>query len=487
MRIQNKLFAYFFVFSLLLLVVSLGLVQMGFDKGMLDYVNAREARVIDSAVSRLADHYRQNGSWDELNNNHRLFRRIIESAFDESGVDRPHRPPPRHRDSRPGRRPPPDARKPSETNTDNKRQRGHSPPIVGPRHGLLDKERKLIVGSYQPDGDNQYINVQVDEDVVGYVVIKKHSDITEGYEVNFVSQLNQYLLIIGGLLMMLTALLTLPLSRHLTHPIRKITANMNNLTQGHYDELFVDKRNDELGILSRDVNELATTLKHNQSARQRWLADVSHELRTPVAILQAQIDAMLDGVRPMNKEQLSSANEELKQLQRLIDDLHELARSDIGTQHYRKADIDLLDYLPEWLERHKMELLNKGIVLELNSGVKNCLLHADPNRLQQLFDNLLSNTAKYAHKADKVDINIEQRGDQLIINIEDNGEGVSADKLPLLFDHMYRAHSEGDELVAGSGIGLAICKKIVEAHQGEITPFQSTLGGLGISIRFIRG
>ena len=487
MRIQNKLFSYFLLFSVVLVVLSLLLVQAGLDRGMLDYVNARETRAINHAIEGLSRHYQENGSWDALKNNHRIFRRVVENALRESGIEHPHpplrgpgHPPPGTDGKRPPRHPDGSHKRPG----DAPERPAHLPPSVGPRHGLLDKDKTLIVGKYQPDVENNYIEIKVDSEVVGYVAISKHKRITEGYELNFVDQLNQYLLFIGIFLILLTTVLTLPLARHLTRPIRKITASMNNLTQGHYDELFTEDRDDELGILARDVNELARTLKQNQTARQRWLADVSHELRTPTAILQAHIDAMLDGVRPLDKEQLASANEELKQLQRLIDDLHELARSDIGTQHYRKRTIDLFDHLPGWLESHKIELLKRGITLRFTSELHACEMHGDPGRLKQLFDNLLSNTAKYAQHADRVDIKLFGHDSYIDIVLEDNGEGVAEEALPLLFDHMYRAHSDTENLTAGSGIGLAICKKIVEAHNGEIMPFQSTLGGLGISIRF---
>lgn len=488
MRIHNKLFSYFFLFSLLLVVLSLFLVQLGLDKGMLDYVNARESRAMTPVIEELSAHYQRYGNWQRLQGNHRFFKQVIDQALDESGFERPRvGPPPRSfkRPPRPGDGAPPSHPPPSRRGDRERPEQGRPGPPHGPgRHGLLDDERNLVVGHYKSDQDHIYLNIDTGQGVVGYLAIVKRKNVSEGYELNFVDQLNQYLLIIGIALILFTAILTLPLARHLTQSIRRITSGMNKLTQGHYDIELKENRNDELGFLSRDVNELARTLKQNQSARQRWLADVSHELRTPVAILQAHVDAMLDGIRPMDKEQLESVGEDVKQLQRLIDDLHELARSDIGTQHYRKQSIDLNEYLPDWLARHETALLERGIAIVYKAPEKDAYMHADPARLQQLFDNLLSNALKYALNATQVVVTLNVSKSAVDISLEDDGEGVDEEQLPLLFDHLYQAHKHDNKIPAGSGLGLAICRKIVEAHNGEIEPYQSTLGGLGISIHF---
>ena len=484
MRIQNKLFATFVVFSLLLVAISLGLVQLGLNKGMMDYVNAREKQAMQPAVEQLQSLYERYGDWEALRGNHRLFQQIIGSALNESGIlpegpmgrnDRPRRPPPRDGRPPPRREPPPGQGGP----------RPGKRPTPGPvSHAILDADKNLIIGHYPSDRQMMFSEIIVDETIVGYLSVTKRTKLVEEYELSFVEQLQKYIWLIGAGLVFISALLTLPLSRHLTRPLRHITANMRNLATGHYAVPQAPKRDDELGILSRDVNELAKTLQQNQQARQRWLADVSHELRTPVAVLQAQMDAMLDGIRPLDKEQLESASEEVQQLQRLIDDLHELARTDLGEQRYRKIDFDLCERIPKWLERHKGPLSDRGIKLTFESNASSVNFYGDPHRLQQLFDNLLSNTEKYATGADQVSVILSANEQSVTIKVEDNGQGVPTESLPLLFDHLYRVEKTDEALPAGSGIGLAICKKIVEAHNGEIEPFQSTLGGLGISIRF---
>ena len=150
--------------------------------------------------------------------------------------------------------------------------------------------------------------------------------------------------------MSLVALVTLPLARHLVEPLKLITQGMHKLTQGDYQQSINLKREDELGRLSRDYNELAHSLAESETTRKRWLANISHELRTPVAILRGELEAMLDEVRPLNKKNIASANDEVKHLQRLIDDLNLLTSADIGGMRYRKKNEELTK-VNTWCDR----------------------------------------------------------------------------------------------------------------------------------------
>jgi two-component system sensor histidine kinase BaeS len=242
------------------------------------------------------------------------------------------------------------------------------------------------------------------------------------------------------------------------------------------------QRNDELGQLARDINELASTLAHNDTVRKRWLADTSHELRTPISILKGELEAMLDGVRPVNKAGIQSLHHETLQLQKLVEDLHELNNADIGGLRYYKQSVDLVALLEEQLQRHRPVFDNAGLQLQLSNHPKILNAWVDSSRLHQLLDNLLNNSLKYTTCPGKVQIKLQQQGNNALLVISDSAPGVPDAALDKLFEHLYRVDNSRNRLTGGSGLGLAICRRIVEGHHGTITASHSELGGITITI-----
>lgn len=246
------------------------------------------------------------------------------------------------------------------------------------------------------------------------------------------------------------------------------------------------KRKDEFGELSDHFNELALTLSENESARKRWLANISHELRTPVAILRGELEAMLDDVRPLTKFNIMSVNDEVKHLQRLIDDLNLLASADIGGMRYRKERIELNLLIESEVEKYRSYLADAGIELTTEILDKHISLYADQTRMCQLFENIINNCIKYS-EATIINLNVrrEQNGIQelAVITFEDNGIGVDDIHLPNLFEHLYRVEDSRNRKTGGSGLGLSICRHIVAGHQGEIFAEKAANGGLSIVIK----
>ena len=259
---------------------------------------------------------------------------------------------------------------------------------------------------------------------------------------------------------------------------------MHKLTQGDYVQQLDLKRKDELGELSRDFNELAITLNENEDARKRWLANISHELRTPVAILRGELEAMLDGVRSLDKSNIDSANDEVKHLQRLIDDLHQLTSADIGGMHYRKKSINFNDWLNSEENKYRSYLANANISFAVEINNTSAFIFADSTRLCQLFENIINNCIKYAG-ASRVNISLARHHNPNVVTIivEDNGIGVDDVHLAHLFEHLYRVENSRNRKTGGSGLGLSICAHIVAAHQGTIVAEKSHLGGLAIMIK----
>lgn len=476
MKIQNKLFLVFFSFSILVVTALVSIMQWSFGRGMIEYVNAKDIQALKPVVSQLAEEYEKNKNWDTMTDRHDKFRRLINSNSQRE-TNRGARPP-RHES------PPPEFKNKPESAP----RPLHRPPPNHDRaidYALLDAADKVVVGHFDPKIDYSLTPIMVESRLVGQLAISKRDKLTQDYEINFVEQQQQYFWLIALLALGLVAIITLPLARHLVRPIKQLTSGMGLLTQGKYEQHIKSSRQDELGELNKHFNELALTLQENENTRKRWLANTSHELRTPVAILRGELDAMIDKVRPLTTENLISVSEEVKHLQRLIEDLNLLASADIGGMQYRKKRMQLTDLINSESNKYRDYLASAGIKLSVDVATENIVIHADETRLNQLFENIIHNCKKYSEASElNISINTEKIDHQthLVMTFADNGVGVDDVHLPNLFEHLYRVDDSRNRKTGGSGLGLSICRQIVIGHQGAIYAKQTMPHGLSIIV-----
>ena len=230
-------------------------------------------------------------------------------------------------------------------------------------------------------------------------------------------------------------------------------------------------------------NSLAVTLENNYKARQTWVTDISHELRTPLAFIQGQIEAMLDGVRPLSIESVESLNLQVAQLNLLIDDLYQLSIADAGVVTCQKTALSVLPIVQDAIKNCRPLAAKTGIELLLDverATDDRCI--GDGQRLRQLFDNLLANSVRYTDSPGRAIVRVVNRGEVIVVEISDSAPAVGAEHLPKIFDRLYRVDGSRNRSTGGAGLGLSICKKIVEAHGGQIEALISDLGGLTIRV-----
>jgi two-component system sensor histidine kinase BaeS len=500
MRIKNKLIAIFFITSVVLVIAQVLVMQWSIGKGMIDYVNQRELKALSGVASTLAELYQQDGGWQKISGKHQRFKNIIEQGLEDSEFSPPrnNRPPKRPNGSRQndGQGRPNRNESPKATLNENGPPQGKRGEPFGPPPGksgrplfevsyaLLNVDKTILAGLNLSKLRFSYVDIVLEDRVVGFLAVSKRDHLTTGYELNFVEQQQRYIGLVALGLILVAMIIAIPLAAHFVRPIKRLAAAMSMLTSGEYQQRIDLKRKDEFAQLSRDYNELAATLQQNEQARKRWLADISHELRTPVAVLKGELEAMLDGIRPLSLERIQSSNEEVKHLEKLLDDLHELTRNDLGTLHYRKESLDLIALVREEAHHYYTLLDEKYIEVKFGKLPNDAIIFGDTKRLKQLLGNLFTNTAKYASDGNmlKVSAEVSQQNDEINLRFEDNGAGVAAEDLPKLFEHLFRVENSRNRETGGSGLGLSICKKIVDAHHGKISAFASDLGGLGILI-----
>ncbi len=469
-----------FCFSALLVVSLVLLMQWSIGKGMVEYVNAKEEDALEPFTKELGQLYQREDSWQPLKNQHRKFHRMLNAYLRNSEFSWPLLPK-RHGGVKPlpvndklQNRPPPHER----------RGRPYLPPKMEEQYAVLDHQRQKIVGRYNQDLEYSYTDIKVEQITVGYLAILKRHRLTQGYELDFLQQQQHYFLLIALGVMLAVVLVTIPIASHIVRPINRIAGGMAKLTQGDYRQALTVDRQDELGALSKDFNQLSITLLENEQARKRWLANTSHELRTPLSILRGELEAILDGIRPMNKPSIISLSDEVAHLEHLINDLQQLTSADIGGLSYTMKPINLNRWLVNELVKYKDYLSDANIAFELNAFDDNIDIIADKDRLSQLLNNIFANAIKYA-QASRVTLSLSKENKQpgwIRVTIADDGLGVDEKHLSHLFEYLYRVDDSRNRSTGGSGLGLSICAHIVNAHHGNIYAETSELGGLAIVI-----
>jgi two-component system, OmpR family, sensor histidine kinase BaeS len=223
----------------------------------------------------------------------------------------------------------------------------------------------------------------------------------------------------------------------------------------------------ELTELGESFNTMTRTLRRDQELRQNMMADVAHELRTPLSVLRANIEAMQDGVLEANAGNLESLHQETLNLGRLVEDLRTITLAESGQLKIHREPVDMAALAFRVIEAMKTQFDSKGIGISLEAPIA-VGVNADPDRIEQILRNLLTNALHYSSAGGKVTVSLEPKDEGVLVSVTDNGIGISAEDLPHIFDRFYRVDRSRTRSTGGSGLGLAIVKQLVEAHGGKV-------------------
>ena len=442
MKLKYQLFLTLLAGGGLLIALLAIVADRSFNRGFLDYVNRLERQRLEPLRAALLEGYERHGDWRWIAARPGEWRALVR---DQVEADRRRKRPP----------PPPGA-------------------LL-----LADAERRTLVGRDSPSVS--WSPLTLDDRIVGYLGDRPLQRVPQGLDRLFAERQRRSFLLGSLALLPLSALLAWLLTTRIVRPLDRLNAAVARIAAGDFGERLPATRRDELGELSRRVNRLAAALESNLVSRRRWLAEISHELRTPVAVLQAELEAVQDGVSPLDESALASLHGETTRLSRLIDDLHDLSLADAGALDYRFARSDLAALVAERLETARGRLREAGLALGVDTASP-LFVEADAQRLSQLIDNLLQNSLRYTDAGGRLAVRLERRGDAARLLWADSAPGVPPDDLPRLFDPLYRVDASRRRESGGSGLGLAIVGKIAEAHGGSVRAEASPLGGLAIEL-----
>ncbi|WP_156116675.1 ATP-binding protein [Massilia sp. 9096] len=299
----------------------------------------------------------------------------------------------------------------------------------------------------------------------------------------FLEQLRSSLWLIALGAVALSALAATLLARHFRRPILALEQGARQLSSGDFEVQLAAARSDELGDLARHFNTLARHLAGAEATRRQWVADTSHELRTPLAVLRAQLEAVQDGVRGATPDTLDAMLAQVLALNKLIDELYALARADVGALDCKLLELDLWALARAQSDGFEARLQAAGLTLELGLAPPASVVKADADRMRQVLDNLLENSLRYTHAGGRVRLQARVQGHDLELRIEDSAPGMPDAALARLGERFYRVDPSRSRAHGGAGLGLALCRRLLEAQDATLAFEPSALGGLAAIVR----
>jgi two-component system sensor histidine kinase BaeS len=278
---------------------------------------------------------------------------------------------------------------------------------------------------------------------------------------------------VAGLVLLLTVVATVLAGLRLVRPMRALTGAARRLQAGDMTARVQITGRDEIAQLGAAFNEMSASREKFEELRTTMVSDIAHELRTPLTNIRAWLEGAQDGVVERDELLVSSLLEETLQLQHIVDDLQDLAMADAGKLRLHQEDLHLADVLAQVASAHGARANTAGVELVVRSAEVG--VRADPKRLRQIMDNLVSNALRHTGSGGTVTVNGFDQGDWAVVDVSDTGSGISAEDLPRVFDRFWRAEKSRNRDAGGSGLGLAIVRDLAEAHGGTVTAV-STLG-----------
>ncbi len=349
------------------------------------------------------------------------------------------------------------------------------------RLSLYDAKQQFILG--EPSDDQvSYRPILVNDQVVGYLGLKPVLDQDDALSINFFSNQKRYLVLIYIFTFLSSLVAALLLATYFKTPIQRLLNATRELTKGNYQHQVVINRNDELGDLSTELNQLAVILDQHETSRRQWVADTSHELKTPLAVLQAQIEAMQDGIRKPTPEHFEAMLRQVTSLKKLTQDLADLAQAEAQQLKCYFAEVDPWSVILQEIENFKPKFEQADLTISARGeGAK---LQLDIDRFKQIMVNLLGNSIRYTEAGGEVQVHTEQDADSWSVIVDDSPLGLSDEQIARLGERFYRVDNSRTRSTGGTGLGLALSGKIAQTLGGQLTFDHSPLGGLRCKLTF---
>jgi signal transduction histidine kinase len=280
----------------------------------------------------------------------------------------------------------------------------------------------------------------------------------------------------GALLAIAIALLfTLFLSRRILAPVKALTLTARQLGRGDLSQRVQFKDKSEIGELAQAFNSMASDLERTEQLRRNMIADAAHELRTPLSNIRGYLEAIRDGLKKPDADTIRTLDEEAFLLSRLVDDLQELSLAEAGELKLVCQLEDIATLVNQTAASVQPQAAARGVSIANDLPATLPPVSIDYSRISQVLLNLLENAIAHTGDGGNITLSASQQGKWLEVSVADTGEGMPAEDLPNIFERFYRVDKSRTRATGGSGLGLTVAKRLVEAHGGKIE-VQSELG-----------
>ncbi|MBE9115082.1 HAMP domain-containing histidine kinase [Lusitaniella coriacea LEGE 07157] len=257
------------------------------------------------------------------------------------------------------------------------------------------------------------------------------------------------------------------ISRRIMQPLHQMEVVTQKLAKGNLQERMPKSEIPELNQLRLSFNRMASSLEGVEQKRRELISDMTHELRTPLTVMRGYLEELADGTIDASPEIYQRLVRETRRLERLANDLQELSKAEAGYLPIHLQKVDLYPLLVSLVERFRDQLLEDGPVIQLDCANDLPLVCADRDRAEQILVNLLGNAIRYTPHG-SITLRAQSKSRFLWVAVEDTGIGIAAEDLPFVFERFWRSERSRDRYSGGTGIGLAITRRLVELQGGQI-------------------
>ncbi|WP_414839259.1 sensor histidine kinase [Carnobacterium sp. TMP28] len=320
--------------------------------------------------------------------------------------------------------------------------------------------------------------------VIGHLTVY-YSGQLDGDEFAFLKSIKRNIILAVLFTVILSIIASLLFSKRLTLGVNKLVTGVAELRNHQWKtQIPLNDLTGEMKPLGESFNQLADSLVKEEKLRKQFTADFAHELRTPLATLRSQIEAFQDGIWEPNEMRLDQFHAELMRLVRLVNELEKLIAAENPQIKLTKTKLETGKIVSFIEEQFNPLFSEKGVVLEIQSKKEFPWFLGDQDKIIQILINVVNNALQYTPPGSKVFIRVEEKDNQIIFIVKDEGVGIKEEDLPLLFQRFYRGDKSRDRKTGGVGIGLSIVKAFVEAHRGEIKIRSQLTVGTTITLYF---
>lgn len=403
-----------------------------------------QASLRGGLISRLAQHYREEGTWEGIGELVAQSVPMTATGFNGAGI---------------------------------------TLSLLNPDGRVIFDMNEDVIGQYVETISPDALPIEIADRVAGYLLINA-SSLPDPAQVPGIGdiQLTNFIRLVTAAIVV-TSIVSLiggiVLSRTLAAPLGDLARVAREFGSNHPGIRAKVRGSEEMREVARAFNEMADAIEQGQQLRRNLTADIAHELRTPLTVVQANLQAILDDVYPLDKEEIRRIFDQTELLAHLVGDLRLLAQVESGSLVLQRQAVDLRELLSIVVDKFEPVAAAQQITLESDLTAGAVIADADPSRIQQVLHNLIQNALTHTPAEGKVSASLRQDGASAVIDIRDTGAGINPQQLPLIFERFYRADPSRSRDTGGSGLGLAIVRAIVEMHGGQVSAASEGIPGKG--------